>query len=82
MASSTTARIRENKIGSIGTDSLYHVACMITDGGIGMCGGIVQEHVAGLLGMFGWRGLTVGDFFYSWWQEHQRRDWHQVERRI
>jgi len=27
-----------------------------------MCGEIVQEHVTGLLGMFGWRGLTVGDF--------------------
>jgi hypothetical protein len=30
-----------------------------------MCGEIVQEHVAGLLGMFGWRGLPVGDFVES-----------------
>jgi hypothetical protein len=35
---------------------------VITDVGIGMCGEIVKEHVAGLLGMIDWRGLTVGDF--------------------
>jgi hypothetical protein len=62
MASSTTACIRESKIGSIGADGKDHVACVITDGSIGMCGEIVKEHVTGLLGMFSWRGLTVGDF--------------------
>jgi hypothetical protein len=50
------------RIGSIGADSKDHVAGVITDSGIGMRGEIVKEHVAGLLGMFGWRGLTVGDF--------------------
>jgi hypothetical protein len=62
IASSTTTGIWERKIGSIGADSKDHVAGVITDGGIGMRGEIVQEHVAGLSGMFGWRGLTVGDF--------------------
>ena len=62
IASSTTTGIWERKIGSIGADSKDHVAGVITDGGIGMRGEIVQEHVAGLSGMFGWRILTVGDF--------------------
>ena len=62
MASSTTAGILENKIGGIGTDSEDHVAGVIADGGIRMCGEIVDEHVTGLLSMFGRRGLTVRDF--------------------
>jgi hypothetical protein len=62
IASSTTMGIWERKLGSIRADSKDHVAGMITDGGIGMRGEIVKEHVAGLSDMFGWRGLTVGDF--------------------
>ena len=62
MAGSTTAGIRENKIGGIGTDSENHVAGVIADGGIRMCGEVVEEHVTGLLGMFSRRGLTVRDF--------------------
>jgi hypothetical protein len=62
IASITTTGIWERKIGSIRADSKDHVAGVITDGGIGMSGELVKEHVAGLWGMFGWRGLTVGDF--------------------
>jgi hypothetical protein len=62
IARSMTTGIWERKIGSIQADSKDHAAGVIMDGGIEMRGEIVKEHVAGLLGMFGWRGLTVGDF--------------------
>ena len=40
----------------------YHLARMITNGSIGTREEIVEEHVAGLFGLFGGRGLVVGDF--------------------
>ena len=53
--------VGKNKIGSIRTNGKNHVTGVITDGGIRMRREIVEKHVAGVFGVLGWRGLTVGD---------------------
>ena len=62
MASSTASSIRKNKVGGIGADSKNHVAGMVADGSIRMRGEIVEQHIAGLFGVFGGRSLVAGDF--------------------
>ena len=62
MASSTAASIRKNKVGGIGANGKNHVAGILADGSIGMSEKIIKKHVAGLFGVFGWRGLVIGDF--------------------
>jgi hypothetical protein len=62
MTRCTAASVWKHKIGGIGADGENHVAGVITDRGIRMCGEVVQEHVASLLGVLCRGGLAVGDF--------------------
>jgi hypothetical protein len=63
MASSATASIGEDQIGSIGANSEHHVAGVIVDCCIRMRGKeVVKKHIAGSLVFFCRSGLVVGDF--------------------
>ena len=62
MASSTAASIGKDKISGIGANGKDHIAGMIANGSIGMRGEIIEQHIAGELGLLGGRGLVVGDF--------------------
>ncbi len=62
MASRTAACVGQDEVRGIGAYCEDHVACVITDLGVGVSGQVVQEHVAGGLGVLGRGGLIVGDF--------------------
>ena len=62
MARSSAASIRKNEVGGIGGYGKDHVAGIIVNGSIGMCGELIKKHVTGFFGVLGWRGLIIGDF--------------------
>jgi len=65
VARRSTTCVGENEVRGIGAYCEDHVACVITDLGVGMGGEVVEEHVAGGLGVLGRGGLAVGDFIES-----------------
>ena len=62
MAGRTAACVGQDEIGCVGAHGEDHVAGVVAYFGIGMRGKVVEEHVAGSLGVLGGRCLAVGDF--------------------
>lgn len=62
VTSSTAAGIGEDKVSGVGADSKNHVTGMVPDGGIGVRGEVVEQHITGLFGVDRGGSLIVGNF--------------------
>ncbi len=60
MSACPAACVGFQKVGGIAVTGKYHVACLICDDGIGMCGGVVEKLMDYCFGVLHWICLLCG----------------------
>jgi hypothetical protein len=61
MSACPAACVGLQKVGGIAVTCKYHVACLICDDGVRMCGGVVEKLMDHFFGVLHWICLLCGE---------------------